>query len=292
MSRPPAPAPIKLTLLKNRSIGVIGLGQIGGSIVRRLMAYRPEITVYGMDLNTRIAGRVRRYCRWSATLEDMVRAVDMILLAVPVPAIIEYLPRIAAAVKETESKRLLVSDTGTLKYAINKAARRFTDSFDYVGIHPLCGIERNGWDSARTDLFADETIICCGDARDSNTRVLSELIRALGGTELLMDAKEHDRQIALSIGLPHVLAFVANGTAQHVKPDPPVLSGSWQSLVRVTRSDPEMVAGFLSVNKAEQRRVLNEFRRQLGRLEDLLENGDTETMTDALTQWVSPHRDA
>ncbi|MBD3297368.1 MAG: prephenate dehydrogenase/arogenate dehydrogenase family protein [candidate division Zixibacteria bacterium] len=289
MSRPPAPAPIELSTLKDQAIGIIGLGQIGGSIVRRLMTYRPEITAYGMDRNTRIAGRVRRYCRWSTTLEDMVRAVDIIVLAVPVPAILDYLPRIADAVEDTGSERLLVIDTGTLKYPVQKAAAKYTDQYDYVGIHPLCGIERNGWDSARSDLFADETVICCGQPRANATRTAVELIRSLGAHELIMDAKDHDRQVALTIGLPHVLAYVANGAAQNVKPDPPLVSSSWQSLVRVTASDPEMVAGFLTYNKTEQQRILSEFRRQLDRLEQLLAQADNESVADTLARWQSPH---
>lgn len=289
MSRPPAPPPIELTALKDQAIGIIGLGQIGGSMARRLMTYRPEITAYGMDRNTRIAGRVRRYCRWSTTLEDMVRAVDIIVLAVPVPAILDYLPRIADAVKSTGSERLLVVDTGTLKYPIQKVAAKYTDQYDYVGIHPLCGTERNGWESARSDLFADATVICCGKPRANATRTTVELIRSLGANDVVMDTKDHDRQVALTIGLPHILAFVANGAAQTVKPDPQLVSTSWQSLVRVTASDPEMVAGFLTVNKTEQQRILAEFRRQLDRLEQLLAQADNESVTETLSRWRSPH---
>ncbi len=289
MSRPPAPPPIALSTLKDQAIGIIGLGQIGGSMVRRLMVYRPDLTIYGTDRNTRIAGRVRRYCRWMTTLEDMVRAVDIVVLAVPVPAIIEYLPRIADAVDATGSERMLVIDTGTLKFPVQKVATKYTDHYHYVGIHPLCGIERNGWDSARSDLFADETVVCCGSPRSNATRTAVELIRCLGANELMMDAKDHDRQVALTIGLPHVLAFVANGAAQNVKPDPPLLSTSWQSLVRVTASDPEMVAGFLTVNKTEQQRILGEFRRQLNRLEELLAQADNESVAEMLSRWHSPH---
>ena len=290
MPRKPAPTAIATTILHDKTIGVIGLGQIGGSIIRRLMAYRPAITVYGMDSNTRIAGRVRRYCRWSATLNDMVRVADIIILAVPVPAILTMLPKIAESIDATGAKRLLVTDTGTVKRPIRHAAQEFSTHFDYVGIHPLCGTERNGWESARADLFVDQTIICCGDPGSMPVETAIELIACLGGNLLRLDEQTHDRYVALTIGLPHALAYAANATAQQIQPHASLVSGSWHSLVRVTASDADMVAGFLTTNIAEQRRVIAEYRRQLDRLEKAMDETSSGDLASLLDRWRSPHR--
>lgn len=285
--RPPKPALPKPRALEGKSIGVIGLGQIGGSIVRRLHDYRPAITLYGNDRNTRIAGRVRRYCRWSASLDDMVRAVDMIVLAVPVPDILELLPRIAGAVSRVEVHPPLVCDTGTLKHAVAKVAAKYARQFEFVGLHPFCGTEHNGWDSARSTLFEGQPIVCCAPRQKKGVKAASELVHLLGGRILFMDPAKHDRHIALTIGLPHILAFVANGVAAESRPAPELIGGSWESLTRVGVSAPEMVAGFLAANAAEQKRIVGEFKRLLDRLERLMAPGSDKQLIQALAQWRS-----
>ncbi|MBI3871465.1 MAG: prephenate dehydrogenase/arogenate dehydrogenase family protein [candidate division Zixibacteria bacterium] len=271
-------------LLKGRTVGVIGLGQVGGSIVQSLGRYRPTLTVYGYDVNSVLARRARTHCRWAQSIRDIVGASDLLILAAPVPAILRLLPIVAAEARgHRAGKRLTVLDTGTVKAAPMRVAARYKGLFDFVGLHPLAGNERRGWDAATPDLFLDRRIVYCTTApRSRCVAHARELITLLGGTAIKMDAQEHDRFAALAIGLPHVLAFAADGLANAPKRGNPLRGGSWESLTRVAASEPTMVAGFLSANVREQTRILRRFGRRLDGLIRALENQSAAELTKTL----------
>jgi len=250
--------------LRNKSIAVIGLGQIGGSIVKRLSPLRPAITLLAHDRDRRLASKAARYATWITDLKQLVAQSDLIILAVPVPAIIALLDQIAE-LREPRRSRPLVMDTGTVKHLIQQAALKHKSRFDYIGLHPLAGSEGEGWKSSRPDLFEGRTIICTNASavRRPQTR---ELISILGASMTTMAARMHDRLVAEAIGLPHILAFAAQGMSS----SNPLRAGSWASLTRVAASNPEMVAAFLSTNASEQNKAIARFEKELARLKRAL----------------------
>jgi prephenate dehydrogenase len=275
---------VPATLL-GRSIGVVGLGQIGGSLVQRLSRYRPSIAVHGFDLRADLARLARRYCHWCIRLDDLVGSSDIVILAVPVPGIVRLLPKVArAAAKRTSGRRLLVCDVGTAKEQVVEEAASFSASFDFVGLHPLAGGERNGWDQADPRLFDRRTVVFCPTGRKAD-RVARDLIGLLGGLPRPMSPKLHDELCAEGIGLPHLLAFAAAALTARHGVDQPLRGGSWASLTRVAASDAKMVAGFLHANAANERRVLRRFRARLAELERLLARPTSRALERRLRAW-------
>jgi prephenate dehydrogenase len=272
-------------LLAGFTVGLVGLGQIGGSIVRRLSTYRPAIAVAGHDLRSDLAGPMRRYGAWCADLDGLVERSDLVVLAVPVPMIVRLLPAIAAAsAGRPASRRLVVCDVGTVKDALVKAAARHRSSFDFVGLHPFAGTEGAGWTSAKSALFEGRTIVYC----PSNSRpdaIARELVRLLGATPVPMAPRAHDALVAERIGLPHLLAFAAAGLALRRASRGALSAGSWRSLTRVAASDPAMVGGFLHANATLQRAALRSFRARLDRLDRALRDGDAARLDRILAVW-------
>jgi prephenate dehydrogenase len=273
-------------LLKGHTIGVVGLGQIGSSIIRRLAPLRPAIRIAGADRDATLAVKARRYCRWCLTLDDVVAISDVLILAVPVPAIIELLPGVAAAARNrTRPANLLVTDTGTIKSPVAKASKRHRRVFDYVGIHPLSGGERNGWTAGRADLFVGDTIVCCERGAGRNVRMARELIALLGAHPLTIDAAQHDRMIATTIGLPHLLAYAVQGLPRRSAGIERLHGRSWGSLTRVAASDPAMVSGLLFTNAREQARIARAFRNRLDRLIAALDDPSGKNLESLLRKW-------
>jgi prephenate dehydrogenase len=256
----------RLHHLRGKTIAIIGLGQIGGSIVKRLSPLRPQIELVAHDRDRRLSRHVSRHAKWVTSLSSVVECADVIVLAIPVPAIIETVRKISRLTRQ-QSGRLMILDTGTVKQAVKREALRHKWKFDYVGLHPLAGGEQEGWESAEAELFVGR-VIAHTVASPIAVRVAREFIALLGGNPLVLDARMHDRYVAEAIGLPHILAFAARGMGA----DNPLRAGSWNSLTRVAAANPEMVAGFLSANVGEQRRAVSRFKKELARLERALGN--------------------
>ena len=271
--------------LRGMTIGVVGLGQIGGSVVRCLSRLRPELDVVGHDLRADLAPRVRTFCSWCDRFDGLVAQSDVVVLAVPVPASIGLLPRIARlAQQRTARRRLLVCDVGTVKASIVAAAARYRADYDFVGLHPVAGGERNGWETGDRRLFAGRPFVFCPAGRRQD-RLARELIGLLGGRAIRIDAPTHDQVVAETIGLPHLVAFAAAGIAAPMKAHDLLRGRSWGSLTRVAASDPAMVAGFFQGNGANQVRVLRRLRARLDMLERLLQQPSGRALERWLARW-------
>ncbi len=249
--------PARTPHLNSKTIAVIGLGQIGGSILKRLALAKPRLALMAHDRDRRLAAKVARYSEWVTSLQDIVAGADVVILATPVPAIVDLMGQIAE-LRGVSRRRLLLLDTGTVKQAVAKEAARYKRQLDYIGLHPLAGNEGEGWGSSRGDLFVGKQIVCTPPVKARNM-VARDLVRLLGATLLPMDVRTHDRFVAEAIGLPHILAFAAMGISNAN----PLRAGSWASLTRVAASNPEMVAGFLRMNSSEQKVAIARFEKEL-----------------------------
>lgn len=250
--------------LPTATIAVIGLGQIGGSIVKRLSHSHACRRILAHDRDRRLADTVSRHAEWVTDLGAVVQQADLVIISTPVPAIIELLKIFAKMLPASVAKPLIL-DTGTARQAVQAEAAKHRSRFDHAGFHPLAGAEAEGWDSSRHALFVGRQIVVTPPAK-ARVASIRELARTLGATLLPMDAKLHDRLVAEAIGLPHLVAFAAQG----LSPDNPLRAGSWASLTRVAASNPEMVAGFLAASATEQKRALVRFERELARLKKAL----------------------
>lgn len=276
--------------LRNHAVGIVGLGQIGGSLFKALSRYRPDLQLYGHDARAEYAAAVRRYGRWCGDLDDLIDACDVVVLAVPADAIITLLPVIAARVQHRpHRRRLLVCDTGTIKAPVVSAARVWRERFDFVGTHPIAGSAHAAWDSADESTFRDHPWVVCPAAPRADARA-RELVRLAGGTPVVIDARLHDAIVAEAIGAPHVLAYAAAGALRRAGRQDALRGGSWRSLTRVSASDPRMVAGFLHGNAANQIRALRDLRTALDRVERALRAPSPRTLEGLLAVWQARAR--
>ncbi|MEW5702498.1 MAG: prephenate dehydrogenase/arogenate dehydrogenase family protein [Candidatus Zixiibacteriota bacterium] len=268
-------------------VGIVGLGQIGGSMARRLSRFRPSLILYGTDTRHAVARSASRFCAWRGSLARLVEQSDLVVLSVPVPEILRLLPQLTLlAARRSRRRRLLVVDTGTVKAAIMRAAQRQAHVFDFVGMHPLAGTERRRWAASDAGLFLGRPIVYCPCRSARATARARELIGLLGGRPVRMDAATHDRLVATTIGLPHILAYAAGGLALSGRKSNPLRGGSWSSLTRVAASDPAMVAGFLAYNAGMQRAVLARLLRRARTMDEALARSPADVES-VLRRWTA-----
>ena len=187
-----------------RSIAIVGVGLIGGSVGLAARAAWPGLRVIGVDsrdvLTNAIAlGAISE----AATDVSMAASADLVILCAPVAVNASTL----AALAPRLGPEAVVTDVGSTKRGIVAAAESHgVDGF--VGGHPLAGAATSGTASARDHLFRGRPWILTPSARSAPSAVerLRVFATALGATPTVLDAAAHDRLMAYVSHLPQIVA--------------------------------------------------------------------------------------
>ncbi len=202
-------------------------------------------------------------------------AADTLVLALPVPDVLEFLREYGAAVRPGS----LVLDTASAKGMVVRTMRECLPAGVHaMGGHPMAGTEGTGPAAARPELLHDAVFVLTPVRTDpaASARGLA-FVRALGARPVEMDAAVHDATVARTSHLPHVAAFAVAAAAGRAAAGPGFAPGlaatGYRSATRLAASDPRMVASFLWANGAEVRAGIGELRDWLIHFEAALESG-------------------
>jgi prephenate dehydrogenase len=185
-----------------RSIAIVGVGLIGGSIALGVRDRWPSMRVYGVDRPAVLAHAIGSGAldRGVASVGELP-AVDLVILAAPV----RQNARLLTELPERLRDGAVVTDVGGTKRDILKAARAQGAPARFVGGHPVGGAEQGGFGFARPDLFKGRPWILTPHTDDADAvERLSRLAAGLGARPMTMEADEHDRVMAFVSHLPQL----------------------------------------------------------------------------------------
>lgn len=273
---------------------VIGLGLIGGSLLRALAAAGHAALGYDADPATRAMARTAAAkapagARWqvSGAARDAIAGADLLALAVPLPAVPGVLDDVAAS-GYTGLVTDVTSVKGPVRDHVARRAARFGRLAGFVGGHPMAGRETSGFGSADPDLFRGCAWVLCLEPQETDTRdwlTLASLVTTLGARVVPSTAAEHDRAVAVVSHVPHLLATALAGYAAA---DPLALTlaaGSFRDGTRVAQSPPPLTAAMCGGNAAAVRTALDAVLESLGTARQALDGPDP---IGALLPWLSP----
>ena len=237
------------------TIGVVGLGLIGGSFARGYHAAGAEVLAFDPDEETMDLAAIEVI---AGTLDDAaIPRCDLIVLAAYPEACISWLEEhaelLGAAVAEGAGP--LVIDTAGIKTAV--CARAFTlaaeHGFAFLGTHPMAGTEHSGFAHARTDLFQGAPLVLVPPVLSDGDRLAlldraHTLLSPLGfGSYSVTTPEAHDAVIAFTSQLAHVVsnAYVKSPTAQEHHG---FSAGSYRDLTRVAHLNAFMWAELMCAN--------------------------------------------
>lgn len=222
-------------------VGILGLGLIGGSLAR---AYALEgHTVYAIQRNetmlsfAMLAGAVH-----GKLDENTIPQCDLILLAIYPDGSASWLERNAHLV----SKHALVIDCCGIKKEVCRRCFPLAEQygFTFIGGHPMAGSQFSGFKYSRADLFEGAPMVLVPPVYD-DMQMLDRAKEALKpcnfGFFSVTTAEEHDKMIAFTSQMPHILsnAFIKSPTALKHKG---FSAGSYKDLTRVAWLNPQMWA--------------------------------------------------
>ena len=265
------------------NVGILGLGLIGGSLAR---AYAMEgHTVYAIQRNEQmlsfamLAGAVH-----GKLDEDSIPRCDLILLAIYPEGSASWLERNAHLV----SQDALVIDCCGIKKEICHRCFPLAEKygFMFVGGHPMAGSQFSGFKYSRANLFEGAPMVLVPPVFD-NMQLLDRVKKVLApcnfGYFSVTTAEEHDKMIAFTSQMPHILsnAFIKSPTALNHKG---FSAGSYKDLTRVAWLNPQMWAELFLENRENVLFELDFYIDSLTAYRDAIASGNMDSLVTLLEE--------
>lgn len=264
-----------------KTVAVVGLGLIGGSVARGLAAQGDRVLGYDSNSATLAAalssGVVTRPL--SPTLEEIGDA-EAVIIAVYGDSALDVLERVNAKAGDVG----LVTDVGSTKRGIVAAAEAVPLGRRFIGSHPFAGDHRSGWAASRADLFANETVYLC-PARQASDSALSraqELWISLGAKPVEIEAGAHDDLLAWTSHLPHVVSIALAIALEEAGISRSQLGPGGRGLTRLAGGSPDVWTPIILENSAAIESAVEGIERQLKIIRKLLRTGDREIVKERL----------
>ncbi|BAL93084.1 putative prephenate dehydrogenase [Actinoplanes missouriensis 431] len=252
-------------------VAVVGLGLIGGSLLRALAAAGHEVTGFDADPATREAARTEGF-RIADSVAEVVAGSELTALAVPLTVLPEVIPQLAGYDG-------LVTDVTSVKGPV----RDLLKDRRFVGGHPMAGRETSGFAASEKDLFDGCAWVLCLEPHEtdlSHWLTLARLFTGMGARVVPVTAAEHDTAAAQISHVPHLFAAAL---AEQIVENPlagALGAGSFRDGTRVAATRPELTAAMCGGNRGAVRRELH---RLIGVLEEMSEALEAEDPVAALT---------
>ncbi|HYE98301.1 MAG TPA: prephenate dehydrogenase [Planctomycetota bacterium] len=258
-----------------RTVAIVGLGQIGGSLAAALTRRRLA-RVVGVTRRAETARRARRMGLLAAAGTDVaaVEEADVVVLATPVRTLLRQIPEIAPRVRPGA----LLTDVGSTKAEILEAFRTARPRAAVVAGHPMAGNEKAGLDGVDAGLFERRpwTLIAGPGATPAARRTVEALVRGVGSRPVWMSsAREHDRRVAAISHVPYLISYALMGVDDRALR---VCGNSFRDATRVAMSDPDMVLDFLLTNGRAVAEATASFGRRLAGLLSAIGRRDAGTL--------------
>lgn len=274
--------------VRPQTLGLIGLGAIGGSIARQVKRPSPGrgqgISVVGWSpepAERALAAQQGALDDAPLRAADVARVADLLILAAPPAA---NLAQLAALIPHLRAGSL-VTDVGSVKRGIVARAERLGLAQLFAGSHPLAGTHRHGFEASRADLFRGAVVYVtpCNHGRDAAREIAHFWEDVLEAEPVVLDAARHDAQLAATSHVPQVIAsLLGDFLARHAPPGATFGTGATDT-TRLAASEPALWTEILLMNRDEILPALRGLEESLGTVERALEVGDAA----ALSAWLS-----
>ncbi len=280
-----------------RKLAIIGVGLIGGSLARALRAAGEVEQVVGCgrgEVNLKRGVELGVIDSYTHDVGEAVDGADMVFVAVPLGAM--------RGVFEQMNGRLsadaVVTDGGSAKSSvINDFYAVCSDhTTQFVPGHPIAGTEHNGVEASFAELYRNRRVIITPTAASSDEAVqrVTGMWEACGAEVVEMAVDHHDRVLAATSHLPHMLAFGLVDALARMEEHEEIFryaAGGFRDFTRIASSNPTMWRDICISNGVALSRMISSFADELHALAESVEQGDGERLLE-IFQRAKDARDA
>ena len=272
-----------MTIIFNK-ISIIGLGLIGTSILHAIKVKEDQkVLTFAYDINPEhrsIVYEMKISTYVCDDIKETVQEADLIILAIPVGSMKSVANLIAPHLKP----EALVTDTGSTKLSVIKDVMSFIPTNNYfIPSHPLAGTEYSGPRSGFSALFENRYWLIVCDKETKQTKELALFFKKLGSIVETVNVDYHDRILAITSHLPHLIAYTIVGTASDLESDLKndvikFSASGFRDFTRIASSDPIMWRDIFVNNSEAVLEMLQRFNEDLSDLQKAIRKKDGEKL--------------
>lgn len=263
-----------------KRIAIMGLGLMGGSLGLALKAG---------GFSGRIAGYARRADSRAQALkrkavdevfehpDEAVADADLVVFCVPILTI----PELVGACRGGLKHKCVLTDVGSTKQELASRIEPLLrgTSAVYVGSHPIAGSEQQGLDAARGDLYEGAVVVVTPARGGAAWAVgaVKDFWQKLGCRVHTMSPEDHDRVVARTSHLPHLVAALVAGTAGRdgdARSLGEFCGPGFRDTTRVAEGSPEVWHDIIHSNRGPVTDELKAFKAELDGVLEKLDGGD------------------
>ncbi len=265
------------------TVGIVGLGLMGGSFALSLQKYNISTTIYGYDHNITHQKQALELNLVNEIVSlEKLKTSDIIILAIPVDGIIKFLNNIGEV-----SLNTTIIDFGSTKELIIQNIPENLKS-NFIPAHPMTGTEKFGPTAAIDNLYEDKTIVLCDldVCNEQHKHKAIKLFEKINMNIVYMNSKEHDIHTSYISHLPHAISYaLANTVMEHEDPKNIIslAAGGFRDMSRIAKSSPAMWTDIFRQNKDNILDGIDIFEKQMSDIKQMLEDENYEE----ISHWMS-----
>ena len=260
------------------SVGIVGLGLIGGSIAKRLVA-TGSCKVYAYNRHQTMYSEARALgITCVESVADLARMQpNVLILCNSLASMPEVLGEISRGINK---QRTTLTDVGSVKGLVREQVKAAGLGDCYIGAHPMAGSEFTGWQASSAELLDGALWAVSVDESSDFWRfleVLRVIVELCGNRALVLNDSIHDASAALISHMPHVVSTaLANVLCESENRNVALQmsAGSWRDVTRVALTDPNRTRAMVAENRRNVADLLGSVIEELSFAKKMLEGSD------------------
>lgn len=265
--------------------GFIGLGLIGGSIAKALKEFKicDYICAYDYYVENNDGRKNPNLimAKEDGTLDEIhtslndFSTLDIIYLCAPVKTNINYLKKLISIVNDD----CIITDVGSVKGDIHRAAMELNANNIFVGGHPMAGSEKTGYSNSSSSILENAyyVITSANDTPAKKIDILTNICRQIGTIPINIDYMQHDRYVAAISHVPHLIAVSLVNMVRDNDTDGimrMIAAGGFKDITRIGSSSPVMWENICLNNTDAILEFLAKFRDNIDLAYNYVKNHD------------------
>jgi len=277
---------------KPGTIGLVGLGLIGGSFAKAYKTRAPKFKVYAVNRTKSTLQKAMDEGFVDGVLDEKtIPECDLILINLFPEAAIKYIEDN----KQYFNPHTIVADTCGNKRGICEKGFKLAEdeSFCFIGAHPMAGTQYSGYDNSKADMFVGSSLVLVPSLRSEfeitprHEMIISRLRTLMApigfGEYRVTDAATHDRIIAYTSQLGHVIAssYIRNPEATDCYG---FIGGSFRDMTRIAYCNSAMWSELFIENKDNLSVAIDLLIEELNGYKEVINSGDRDKLKSLLEE--------